>query len=78
MSAKFTSKIDSTGRFVIPKKILKDLNWNDITTVEVTSNETEVIITKSTKKHCKICNNRFPVDYSHCPYCGVLLCEEKE
>ena len=77
MDSKFTSKIDSTGRFVIPKKILRELNWEGLTTVDVSLNGTEVIITKANKKTCEKCNRQFPADYTHCPYCGVSLCEKE-
>lgn len=77
MYAQFTSTIDNTGRFVIPKKILKELGWDGITKVNVTMEESRVVITNVDTNVCEVCNNSFQSNYTYCPYCGVRLCEKE-
>lgn len=76
-SYKFSSKIDATGRFVIPKPMLRELNWNDVSkvNVEVDSDNNRVIITPASRVElkCNKCNKEVRYDYKYCPYCGEKL-----
>ena len=78
MNIQFKSTIDNTGRFVIPKPILKELGWVGISKVNVRVEDAKVIITKDEYARCEICNSLFSNDYTYCPHCGVVLCEEKK
>ena len=71
MNFKFTSNIDNTGRFVIPKKILKELGWDGITAVDVTIDGDSIRITKGiTVPACENCGKELTSKFAYCPYCG--------
>ena len=74
---KFSSKIDTTGRFVIPKHMIRELNWNDVSkvTVEVDPDNNRVIITPASRIElkCNKCNKEVKHGYVYCPYCGEKL-----
>ena len=77
MDYNFLSTIDSSGRFVIPKKLLKELGWADIAKVYVTIKDGKVIITRAEDfiKLCGNCNREINADFVYCPYCGVKISE---
>ena len=72
----FASKIEPvTGRFVIPRKLLKELGWTELSRVEVEADieDNKLIIKKpldQTVKNCESCGAVIKVDYLYCPYCG--------
>lgn len=73
MNYKFESTIDNTGRFVISRKILKDLGWDGITKVSVEVEDNKVIITRSEINDiakCKKCGKKLQENFKYCPYCG--------
>lgn len=79
MDYKFLSTIDNSGRFVIPKKILKNLNWGNLGKVLVTVEDDKVIITNADEfvTVCGNCNKELRKDFIYCPYCGKKINEER-
>lgn len=79
---KFSSKIDKeTGRFVIPKRFLRELNWNTLERVDVTLDvvNSRVVITPDSgaQKVCKNCGESLRDDFKYCPYCGKVIKSEE-
>lgn len=72
MDYNFLSTIDNSGRFVIPKKLLKELGWGNMPKVNVTVNGDKVIITRAEDyiKVCGNCKKNLHNDFIYCPYCG--------
>lgn len=77
MDYRFLSTIDNSGRFVIPKKLLKELNWGELPKVYVTVTDDKVVITKADEfvKFCSNCKKEVNKEFSYCPYCGNKLNE---
>lgn len=73
----FTTKIDSCGRFVIPAKVIKSLNWEKgiIAQGEVI-NDTIVIKSLGERRHCTFCNKDFSQNYNFCPICGCQFLDK--
>ena len=72
MEYNFISTIDNSGRFVIPKRLLKELGWSNMPKVNVTVTEGKVLITKANdyKIFCSKCKRELRDDFIYCPYCG--------
>lgn len=72
MDYKFLSTIDNSGRFVIPKKLLKELNWGEMPRVNVTVTDDKVTITKADEymRFCSKCRKELRSEFKYCPYCG--------
>ena len=72
MEYNFISTIDNSGRFVIPKRLLKELGWENMPKVNVTVTEGKVIITKTDEymRFCSRCRRELHSEFSYCPYCG--------
>lgn len=77
MDYRFLSTIDNSGRFVIPKKLLKELNWGELPKVYVTVTDDKVVITKADEfvKFCSNCKKEVNKEFNYCPYCGNKLNE---
>ena len=72
---KFSSKIDKeTGRFVIPKRFLRELGWTNLNRVDATLevDNNRVIITPTAQEQvvCATCGKTLREDFKYCPYCG--------
>lgn len=72
MDYNFLSTIDNSGRFVIPKKLLKELGWENMPKVNVTVNDDKVIITRADEyvEVCGTCRKNIRSNFNYCPYCG--------
>ena len=74
----FKCKIDNTGRFVIPKKVLRELNWLNTKNINVDVIDSKIILSSGEPRECLVCKKVFESDYKYCPYCRSILCKEKQ
>ena len=71
---RFTSKIDNSGRFVIPKRLLREINWDNTELVDVLVDKEDdcIVITKPADQrvNCWKCGHVLKDEFKYCPYCG--------
>lgn len=70
----FTTTIDKSGRFVIPRKVLKTLSWDSGVLAFGEINDNSIVIKSlGEQTKCDKCNKIYNSQYNYCPICGKAL-----